>query len=68
MAQYLMAMIGNNDRAGMLFGMPENGRMGDYVFNQEGKSTLCWSSLQFSGNLKHSPGSDNDANNGEFEC
>ena len=34
MAQYLMALLGNRDPA--LFGMPENGRMGDYVFNQEG--------------------------------
>jgi len=35
MAQYLMAMVGNHDHSGMLFGMPENGRMGDYVFNQQ---------------------------------
>jgi E3 ubiquitin-protein ligase RNF115/126 len=34
MAQYLMALLGHRDPA--LFGMPENGRMGDYVFNQEG--------------------------------
>ncbi|KIM47465.1 hypothetical protein M413DRAFT_439124 [Hebeloma cylindrosporum] len=33
MAQYLMALLGHRDPA--LFGMPENGRMGDYVFNQE---------------------------------
>ena len=36
-----MAMIGNHDHGGMLFGMPENGRMGDYVFNQEGGSTCA---------------------------
>ena len=34
LAQYLMSMLGNHDHA--MFGMPENGRMGDYVFNQEG--------------------------------
>lgn len=34
MAQYLMALLGHRDPA--LFGMPESGRMGDYVFNQEG--------------------------------
>ncbi|KAF9486587.1 hypothetical protein BDN70DRAFT_941472 [Pholiota conissans] len=33
MAQYLMALLGHNDTATL--GMPENGRMGDYVFNQE---------------------------------
>ncbi len=38
LAQYLMNMMGNHDHT--MFGMPENGRMGDYVFNQEGKSTL----------------------------
>lgn len=32
MAQYLMAMLGNG---GTRLGMPGNGRMGDYVFNQE---------------------------------
>lgn len=29
-----MALLGHRDPA--LFGMPESGRMGDYVFNQEG--------------------------------
>jgi len=38
LTQYLMSMLGNHDHA--TFGMPENGRMGDYVFNQEGKTTL----------------------------
>jgi len=40
MAQYLTALLGNHDHSGMLFGMPGNGRMGDYVFNQEGESIL----------------------------
>ncbi|TFK41839.1 hypothetical protein BDQ12DRAFT_677249 [Crucibulum laeve] len=41
MAQYLMALLGQNDPLSALFagglggGLPENGRMGDYVFNQE---------------------------------
>jgi len=34
MAQYLMALLGNHDLP-IFGGMPENGRMGDYVFNQE---------------------------------
>ncbi|KJA28402.1 hypothetical protein HYPSUDRAFT_33773 [Hypholoma sublateritium FD-334 SS-4] len=33
MTQYLMALLGYQDPATL--GMPENGRMGDYVFNQE---------------------------------
>ncbi|KAF8204085.1 hypothetical protein BJ912DRAFT_1137972 [Pholiota molesta] len=33
MAQYLMALLGYHDPA--MLGMPESGRMGDYVFNQE---------------------------------
>ncbi|KAJ3517878.1 hypothetical protein NLJ89_g223 [Agrocybe chaxingu] len=33
MAQYLMALLGHRDPA--FFGIPENGRMGDYVFNQD---------------------------------
>jgi len=38
MAQYLMALLGHRDP--LLFGGAglENGRMGDYVFNQEGTS------------------------------
>lgn len=36
MTQYLMALLGYQDPA--MLGMPENGRMGDYVFNQEGMS------------------------------
>jgi E3 ubiquitin-protein ligase RNF115/126 len=34
MANYLMALLGHTEPG--MFGMPENGRMGDYVFNQEG--------------------------------
>ncbi|PPQ79399.1 LOW QUALITY PROTEIN: hypothetical protein CVT25_002669 [Psilocybe cyanescens] len=34
MAQYLMALLSQHD-LGMFGGVPENGRMGDYVFNQE---------------------------------
>ena len=34
MTQYLMALLGYQDTA--MLGMPESGRMGDYVFNQEG--------------------------------
>lgn len=37
MAQYLMALLGHRDPSMMFGGLPENGRMGDYVFNQEGK-------------------------------
>jgi E3 ubiquitin-protein ligase RNF115/126 len=33
MANYLMALLGHTEPG--MFGMPENGRMGDYVFNQE---------------------------------
>lgn len=41
MAQYLLALLGNRDPlssmlAGGMAGGPESGRMGDYVFNQEG--------------------------------
>ena len=45
MAQYLMALLGHRDPAP--FGMLENGRMGDYVFNQEGnmKVVLAISSI-----------------------
>ena len=66
MAQYLTAVLGNHDHGGMLFGMPENGRMGDYVFNQEGESTVF---THPSGGLKftYSSGSNNNTNNGEFE-
>jgi len=35
MAQYLMALLGHRDPSMMFGGLPENGRMGDYVFNQE---------------------------------
>lgn len=45
MAQYLLALLGNRDPMSALLaaslgapGMPESGRMGDYVFNQEGLS------------------------------
>ena len=34
MANYLMALLGHTEPG--MFGMPENGRMGDYVFSQEG--------------------------------
>ncbi len=34
MTQYLMALLGYQDTA--MLGIPESGRMGDYVFNQEG--------------------------------
>lgn len=43
MAHYLMSLLGQHDPVAALFagglggGLPENGRMGDYVFNQEGK-------------------------------
>lgn len=43
MAHYLMTLLGQHDPVAALFagglggGLPENGRMGDYVFNQEGK-------------------------------
>ena len=47
MTQYLMALLGYQDPATL--GMPENGRMGDYVFNQEGilqrQGESCISSL-----------------------
>ncbi|KAF8167358.1 hypothetical protein B0H34DRAFT_739978 [Crassisporium funariophilum] len=35
MAQYLMAILGQRELPATMFGVPENGRMGDYVFNQE---------------------------------
>ena len=38
MAQYLMALLANrNDSLGRGLGDLESGRMGDYVFNQEGR-------------------------------
>jgi hypothetical protein len=37
LAQYLMGLLGNQG-PGVMFGAPENGRLGDYVFNQEGQS------------------------------
>jgi hypothetical protein len=37
MAQYLMNLLSQHELSqGFLGGNPENGRMGDYVFNQEG--------------------------------
>ena len=37
MAQYLMNLLSQNEfPTGFLGGHPESGRMGDYVFNQEG--------------------------------
>lgn len=41
MAQYLMTLLGNQ-APGVMLGAPENGRLGDYVFDQEGQSSsLC---------------------------
>jgi hypothetical protein len=44
MAQYLLAMLsqraGREDPGGPLLGGPEDGRWGDYVFNQEGRQ-IC---------------------------
>ena len=41
MAQYLMALLGQRDPSNEMFGQRltdlSDGRMGDYVFNQEGK-------------------------------
>jgi hypothetical protein len=37
MAQYIMALLGRDPFGGMFEGGgPQSGRMGDYVFNQEG--------------------------------
>ena len=43
MAQYLLALLGNRDPLSQMLaaglggpGGPESGRMGDYVFNQDG--------------------------------
>jgi len=38
MAHYIMAMLGHNDPVSEMFSNMggEGGRMGDYVFNQEG--------------------------------
>jgi hypothetical protein len=45
MAQYLMALLGREHLTEMFArGMgegPQPGRMGDYVFNQEGKFPIC---------------------------
>jgi E3 ubiquitin-protein ligase RNF115/126 len=48
MAQYLMALLGQRDPSNEMFGPGlgdlADGRMGDYVFNQEGNvSRLTWS-------------------------
>lgn len=44
MAQYLMALLGQRDPSNEMFGRGlgdlSDGRMGDYVFNQEGKSLV----------------------------
>jgi hypothetical protein len=42
MAHYIMAMLGRNDPVSEMLG-GEEGRMGDYVFNQEG----IWQSRRF---------------------
>jgi E3 ubiquitin-protein ligase RNF115/126 len=44
MAQYLMALLGRDPMSDLFPGGPggdpaERGRMGDYVFNQEGNAT-----------------------------
>jgi E3 ubiquitin-protein ligase RNF115/126 len=40
-AQYLISLLGQTDHPllPMVGGMPESGRMGDYVFSQEGEFT-----------------------------
>lgn len=40
MAQYLMALLGNRNPSLFGLGDSEVGRMGDYVFNQEGSFSL----------------------------
>jgi hypothetical protein len=69
MAQYLSAVLGNHDQGRMLFGMPENGRMGDYVFNQEGVLMFFQFVTQDSGwsQTTYSSGSNNNTDNGGFE-
>lgn len=68
MAQYLMALLGYHDPA--MLGMPENGRMGDYVFNQEGllrqtRSIVIFTPTMF---LLSSTRSNNFSNYGKLEC
>lgn len=48
MAQYLLALLGDRDPLAALLGgmsgragMPDSGRMGDYVFSQEGSVDSC---------------------------
>jgi hypothetical protein len=64
MAQYLAAL---GDHAGMIFGMPGNGRMGDYVFNQEGESMFHDHHSILRKFKISSFGSNNNTNDGEFE-
>jgi E3 ubiquitin-protein ligase RNF115/126 len=52
MAQYLLALLGNRDPMSALLaaslggpGVPEQGQMGDYVFNQEGNKSYNYSQL-----------------------
>ncbi|CAA7264828.1 unnamed protein product [Cyclocybe aegerita] len=51
MAQYLMALLGHRDPA--FFGMPENGRMGDYVFSQDALDQIITQIME--GNNAHRP-------------
>ena len=68
MAQYLMNLLSQHEMSqGFLGGNLENGRMGDYVFNQEGiiisgNNSSAWL------NFHVSVGSSNYSNNGTFQC
>lgn len=43
MAQYLMALLGHRGPMDPMFGTGiEEGRMGDYVFNQEGENPVSY--------------------------
>ena len=68
MAQYLMNLLTQHEISqGFLGGNLESGRMGDYVFNQEGIKISGHNSPAWL-NFRISVGSSNYSNNGTFQC
>ena len=69
MAQYLMNLLSQHDVSqGFLGGNLENGRMGDYVFNQEGIIIISGNNSSAWLNYHVSVGSSNYSDNGTFQC
>lgn len=59
-----MGILGN-PAVGAIFGAPGNGRLGDYVFNQEGQSFSCVHAIHLT--VESSLGSNNYPNHGKFQ-